>query len=105
MKPGAIRWCRRILQKMGVLEWVCIILVGFLLLWQPKATLAFLSFLFLRKEVWSVAIAIFVFTCVFFYFYFGWLSKQPPPPVCPTCGQELPEERTHLATPKSEHAG
>src|SRR3989344_9219696 len=66
MKPGAIRWCRRILQKMGVLEWVCIILVGFLLLWQPKATLAFLCFLFLRKEVWSVAIAIFVFTCVFF---------------------------------------
>lgn len=59
-----------------------------------------MGFSLLRAVIFSVIFGV-VFLIPMVYFI-EWLdSKQPPSPRCPTCGQELPEEKQNEA----EHIG
>lgn len=54
-----------------------------------------MGFSLLRAVIFSVIFGV-VFLIPMVYFAEWLASKQPPPPRCPTCGQELPEEKQNV---------
>ena len=48
---------------------------------------------FLNKEAWLATAVMVILTGLFTFFCSKWEAKQPPPPHCPSCGQQLPKKQ------------